>query len=247
MGVNGRESGGSRSGPPKRGLVWFIIFFTVFFLASYLLRKGDDDSIVANSDSTAATQDDGAGGESTEFDSTDEETDSTPLIDFSSDEQPSSETQQEETTPSRTPTNSQSPRGPPAEEDSQYAPLQERGRDVWESPAGLLYKPGSAEGHRIKHLERHFEDDPNRPVHGVFAGNFAEVIGQIDQAYRWSESGDRRAIVRQDRGRTIVIARFDEAVGFVGGERGAEDGNPEVFRVQLVLEDRDVITAYPVE
>ena len=34
--------------------------------------------------------------------------------------------------------------------------------DVRRSPAGLLYKPGSREGHRLKHVMRHLDDIPDR-------------------------------------------------------------------------------------
>lgn len=252
MGVNGRANGNGPNAAPKRGIVWFVVFVVVFAGASYLLRMGDKQKPLPPDDSLADTEQVDEQGDESDRWITDGDTpsdlDSLPsLIDLTPSNDESEAAESPATSETTEPVSSTSARGPPVAEDSPYAPLREIRPDVWESPAGLLYKPGSAEGHRIKHLERHFEDDPGRPIHGVFAGNFSEVIEQIDQAFRWSEEGNRRATVRQDRGRTIVIARFDEAIGFVGGERGADDGHPEVFRVQVVLEDNDVITAYPVE
>ncbi len=42
-----------------------------------------------------------------------------------------------------------------------YGLLKETGRQRYVSPEGLQYNPGSEEGHRLKHLERHLKDQPD--------------------------------------------------------------------------------------
>ena len=68
--------------------------------------------------------------------------------------------------------------------DPLYGFLTEIGRSRYESPAGLVYGPGSEEGHRLKHIAKHLEDQPNRPgSHGVFRGDMKAFLIEIDDAY----------------------------------------------------------------
>ena len=64
--------------------------------------------------------------------------------------------------------------GSQQQQGKQQAPafeLREVRRGVFESPAGLLYLPGSEEGHRIDHVLQHLEDNPRKKLHGVFEGD----------------------------------------------------------------------------
>ena len=36
-------------------------------------------------------------------------------------------------------------------------------------------------------------------------------------------------------------------IAYVGWQRGARQNNPPCYKIRLVMEDRDLITAYPVE
>ena len=220
-----RHAEADRTSRPKRGVLWLVVFFTVFVAVSYLTRERGEQLA------------DGPGQESEQIERDDRET----------------------ATPARSTDESRSSAAPGGNESADeadetsdvgaapYGSLEEVRPDVWRSPAGLLYEPGSAEGHRLKHLARHLKDDRSRPIHGVFLESMAEVLEQIDQAYRWSQEQDSRATIRQERGRTVIVARFDSPIGYVGGERGEDDDHPQVRRLQLILEDRKVITAYPVE
>ena len=68
--------------------------------------------------------------------------------------------------------------------------LQEFSKDQFLSPAGLIYGPGSAEGHRLDHLRRHLTDQPTRPgKHGVFDGNMQGALQTIDDAYQRAMKG----------------------------------------------------------
>lgn len=118
---------------------------------------------------------------------------------------------------------------------------------VFESPAGLMYGPGSAEGHRLNHVLRHSADDPHRPVHGVFDGNREDILAVLDEAYRIASKRGPPVDVEQEGPRTVYTIDMGRRVGYVGGEAGERDGHPAAKHVRLVLEGRDVITAFPLK
>lgn len=123
--------------------------------------------------------------------------------------------------------------------------LADQGNDRFLSPAGLLYVPGSQEGHRLKHVERHIADDPGRPgSHGVFDGGMADALATIDKAYRKAQTGTQTS-KQEEGGRTIYTVDMGGRVGYVGGRDGRRRKNPMARRVRLVLERNRVITAYP--
>ena len=127
----------------------------------------------------------------------------------------------------------------------QYAFLREISPDRYLSPAGLLYTPGSAEGHRLEHLRRHTQNDPQRPgSHGVFDGEMSDALSIIDQAYEQAKKG-QRTTKKTDQDRTIYTVDMGKRVGYVGGREGDRRQNPLARRVRLVLEGNRVITAYP--
>lgn len=126
-----------------------------------------------------------------------------------------------------------------------YGLLREIGPDRFISPAGLLYTPGSAEGHRLEHLRRHTVDMPGRPgKHGVFDGGMEAALATIDKAYE-NAKANRRTSKETDQGRTIYRVDMGKRVGYVGGREGNSKRKPMARRVQLVLEGNRVITAYP--
>lgn len=126
-----------------------------------------------------------------------------------------------------------------------YGLLSDQGGKRYLSPAGLLYVPGSQEGHRLRHVERHVTDDPARPGrHGVFDGGMPGALATIDQAYVKAQSGAQTTKKEED-GRTIYTVDLGSRVGFVGGSEGKRRRNPMARRVRLVLDKNRVITAYP--
>ena len=126
-----------------------------------------------------------------------------------------------------------------------YGILADQGSDRFLSPAGLLYVPGSQEGHRLKHVERHTVDDPGRPgSHGVFDGGMATALVIIDKAYRKAKIGSQTS-KQEEGGRIIYTVDMGARVGYVGGSDGRRRKNPMARRVRLVLERNRVITAYP--
>ncbi|MFG0335739.1 MAG: DUF4332 domain-containing protein [Maioricimonas sp. JB049] len=115
-----------------------------------------------------------------------------------------------------------------------------------ESPAGLLYERGSAEGHRLDHVLRHADDMPARPIHGVFDGGREEIVAVIDEAWKKTRTrGPPAVITEQEGSRTIHTVDLQRRIGYVGGRSGQRRGHPSARHLKLVLEDRSVITAYP--
>jgi len=130
-------------------------------------------------------------------------------------------------------------------DDLLYGLLREVSSKRYLSPAGLLYTPGSAEGHRLEHLRRHTKDDPSRPgSHGVFDGEMEGALKTIDRAYQRAKKG-QKTTKKEDRGRTIYTVDMGGRVGFVGGRDGNRKQKPMARRVRIVLEENRFITAYP--
>jgi hypothetical protein len=133
----------------------------------------------------------------------------------------------------------------PAPKSLLHGILSDQGNDRFLSPEGLLYVRGSQEGHRLKHLERHTVDVPDRPgSHGVFDGGMSGALATIDKAYRKAKAGANTSKKEED-GRTILTVDMGSRVGYIGGSDGRRRKNPMARRVRLVLEQNRVITAYP--
>jgi hypothetical protein len=124
--------------------------------------------------------------------------------------------------------------------------LKEVGKNRFESPAGLIYKPGSEEGHRLKHIERHLKDIPDRPgSHGVFDGSMVEFLIAIDDAVTRAKRKLKGTSMEEDDGAMVYEAAFDKPIGFLGGETGKRKKNPKVKKMRVVIQDDAVITAFP--
>ena len=136
----------------------------------------------------------------------------------------------------------------PAAADSSllYGILKETGRDRYVSVEGLQYNPGSEEGHRLKHLERHLRDMPDRPgKHGVFDGEIQDALKWIDDAYARGKRGAKGVRKTEEEGRTIYEVPFSQPIGYIGGRDGKRDGHPPAKRLRLVVEGSKFITAFP--
>ncbi len=121
----------------------------------------------------------------------------------------------------------------------------DRGR--LQSPAGLIYGRGPQGEHRVDHVLRHSQDDPGRPVHGVFGGSRDEIFQLLDEAYRLIGQKSKRVTKQVEGDRTEYTIRFDQAIGYEGGRNGQRNNYPKVNLLKLILEDDEsVITAYPI-
>jgi len=144
-------------------------------------------------------------------------------------------------------TNKASTAEPPAA-DAKYRVLKPVGRDRYESPAGLIYAPGSEEGHRLDHIAKHLRDEPDRPgSHGVFDGDMSAFLVAIDDAYKRAKGKAKGTKSRVEDGTTILEAPFDQPIGYLGGTEGARRKYPKLKRMRIVLRDRNLITAFPVQ
>ena len=127
-----------------------------------------------------------------------------------------------------------------------YGFLSEVGRNRYESPAGLVYGPGSEEGHRLKHIARHLEDQPDRPgSHGVFKGGMKAFLETIDDAYKRAKKGAKGTTKKEDEGSMVYEVTFEKAIGFIGGKTGGQKKNPPTKKIRLVVRGDNVITAFP--
>lgn len=126
--------------------------------------------------------------------------------------------------------------------------LRKLSRNRYQSPAGLVYAPGSDEGHRLKHIERHLIDIPDRPgSHGVFNGNMIDFLRAIDQTYTRASKREKGTSMKEDDGATVYEANFTSPIGYLGGEAGKRQRNPKLNRMRLVIRDNNaVITAFPI-
>lgn len=128
-----------------------------------------------------------------------------------------------------------------------YGILKSIGKDRYESPAGLVYVPGSEEGHRLQHIERHLSDDPARPgSHGVFEGTMEQFLIAIDDTYRRARGHAKGTRTRNEEAETVYEAPFDQTIGYLGGSAGREKKNPPLKRMRIVVRGKNLITAFPI-
>jgi hypothetical protein len=132
------------------------------------------------------------------------------------------------------------------EKSSDLGKLKEVDDNVFESTAGLLYVPGGAEGHRLKHVMQHAKDNPSKPVHGVFDGDRDEILAVIDEAFMKSKKGGSDVRSEKQNGRRVFTVNLRRRIGQVGGSEGERQGHPDCRFVRIVLEnENEVISAYP--
>ena len=122
------------------------------------------------------------------------------------------------------------------------------GKDIFESSAGLRYLPGSADGHRLKHVMKHAADDPKKKIHGVFEGDRDTILAVIDEAFIQTKKSGPDVRRQSQNNRTVITTNLKRRIGYMGGSEGAAKKNPECRFLRLVLErQNDVVTAYPTQ
>jgi len=127
-----------------------------------------------------------------------------------------------------------------------YGFLSEVGRNRYESPAGLIYGSGSEEGHRLKHIARHLEDQPDRPgSHGVFQGTMKEFLVAIDDGFTRAKKGGKGTKKEENGDSTVYEATFDKTIGFQGGQSGGRKKKPPSKKIRIVVRGESLITAFP--
>lgn len=139
--------------------------------------------------------------------------------------------------------------GKEKDSDRPLGDLKDLGNKVFESAAGLVYKTGSADGHRIDHVLEHGSDEPDKQVHGVYdPGDRAAVLAVIDEAWLKAKKGGSDVRKQKQNQRTVYTIRMNRRIGFVGGKEGKQQNHPECRNIRIVVEGTaEVITAYPVK
>lgn len=128
--------------------------------------------------------------------------------------------------------------------------LKDLGGDKFRSPEGLLYRRASHGEHRIDHVMRHAKDDRGRPVHGYFKNSDRDdVLQLVDEAYGLAKKKSKQVTIKTDPRksyRVTYLVDMKRHIGFKGGKSGGKQGNPKLYKLQLVIDNGDqVITAYP--
>jgi hypothetical protein len=125
--------------------------------------------------------------------------------------------------------------------------LQETRPGAFESKAGLVYGKGGAQGNRLDHVLEHAKDDLSKPTHGVFLGSREEILALIDEAWETAQKRGPPDVKIEDEGeRTVYTVDLKRKVGYLGGQSGKRKNHPALTGLRLVLEGRNVITAFPV-
>jgi hypothetical protein len=75
----------------------------------------------------------------------------------------------------------------------------------------------------------------------------AEFLVAIDDAYKRAKGHAKGTKSRVEDGATILEAPFDKPIGYLGGTEGARRKNPKLKRMRIVLRDRNLITAFPIQ
>lgn len=133
-----------------------------------------------------------------------------------------------------------------AKKSSDLGKLKEIEDNVFESTAGLVYVPGGAEGHRLKHIMQHAKDNPSKPVHGVFDGDRDQILAVIDEAFMKAKKGGSDVRSEKQNGRRVYTVNLRRRIGQVGGSEGERQGHPDCRFVRMVLEnENEVITVFP--
>lgn len=153
-----------------------------------------------------------------------------------------------QTTATKTANRTNDPGPKDSAEDKVHGILKDLGRNRFESPEGLVYGPGSEEGHRLRHIERHLEDQPSRPgPHGVFDGEMKEFLIAIDRAFAMANKGTKGSSKKEDEGAVVYEATFEKPIGFLGGTDGKRRKNPALKKMRVVVRGKSVITAFPIQ
>ncbi len=140
------------------------------------------------------------------------------------------------------------PKGKPADDQPELGKLKEIRNNVFESSAGLIYRSGSEDGHRLKHVMQHAKDNLQKKTHGVFDGDGDRdiVLALIDEAFMKAKKGGPDVRSEQQNERLVYTVNLKRRIGQMGGEEGERKGNPECRYLRIVLEDENVvISAYP--
>jgi len=126
--------------------------------------------------------------------------------------------------------------------------LTEVRKGVLQSTAGLIYRRGSVDGHRLDHVLEHSRDNLDKPIHGVFLGDREEILAVIDEGYQIAQKRGPPIVRKEEEGdRTVYLVDMKRKIGYLGGQVGDRKNHPACRLLRLVLEENEVITAFPTD
>lgn len=126
--------------------------------------------------------------------------------------------------------------------------LTEIRKGVLQSTAGLVYRRGSVDGHRLDHVLEHARDNLEKPIHGVFMGGREEILAVIDEGYQIAQKRGPPTVKKEEEGdRTVYLVDMKRKIGYLGGQVGDRKNHPPCRLLRLVLEGNEVITAFPTD
>lgn len=148
-------------------------------------------------------------------------------------------------------TRNKPPRGgeePAAPAGPKLGELTEIRKGVLQSTAGLVYRRGSVDGHRLDHVLEHARDNQEKPIHGVFMGGREEILAVIDEGYQIAQKRGPPTVKKEEEGdRTVYLVDMKRKIGYLGGQVGDRKNHPPCRLLRLVLEGNEVITAFPTD
>lgn len=109
--------------------------------------------------------------------------------------------------------------------------LKSIGENVWQSPAGLIYKPDKKFGNRINHVLAHAKPNPTKNCHTIFNVPESEILKLIDEA--WLTKGEP---LKSDLG--VYIVDMKKSIGLNG---------ESAIRIVTIPGTSEILTAYPVK
>lgn len=119
-------------------------------------------------------------------------------------------------------------------------------RDVWKTRGGMLIAGTDYDKMtRLEHIMRHTIDMPQRPIHGVFIINKAQVIELLDETWGRIQSGSLKGDERSGK----IAYKYDtgRVIGYLGGKKGRDQHNPRLKQVRIVVKKNkpEVVTFFP--
>jgi hypothetical protein len=69
----------------------------------------------------------------------------------------------------------------------------------------------------------------------------------IDDGYKRARGHAKGTKQREEEGMTVFEAPFDKPIGYLGGSEGARKGKPKLKRLRIVVREKNLITAFPIQ
>lgn len=99
----------------------------------------------------------------------------------------------------------------------------------------MIYGQGSKHGNRLRHILKHAQVDPTKPIHSVFDMDIKSIPSAIDEA--WRKRGSAIRSVNPSNANTEYIVNMGRTVG--------QNGENSIKVVIKAGTESDIVTAFP--